>query len=416
MIHKKNNSHTHNFLKLFFLLFALIAFTSCKDIENMSIFKQDTQAESAKTNVAILLPISGENAEYYKELNKMIKIGLSDGARGKISVTSYDSSNKKLLSESIDKIISNDTDIIIGPIFSEATEVVSAKLRGKKTTIVTLSNNPVLADNNVLVFGHAPMRQIEYLVDQLLNTDYNNYIALLPAGRYSQSVSSVLREMLKSRDATMIRVEYYSDQEEDIARAVKIISDNVDNLNEADYNLTQPVILLGDDPQTLQRVFSYAAQYRLDKKALIAGDGRININTPDKMNTLFTGSIHPNMDVVRHKATKLKITHVGFLHELAYDAGLFVAENISDGYNKSKFMNRAKSISFHGLSGKLHFVDSISQRKYELIKKENNIYTLFTPPNVKLTTEDDEKENHLSKADQNFPKNAENASTTINLQ
>lgn len=376
MIGTKQNFIKNNFFALLCTLCSLFLFSSCNEIENFSLLKK-TPPKTDGTNVAILLPTTGPDAELYRELNKMVKIGLSDGAQGKIKVTSYDSSNRQVLAESMEKIIDNNTDIIIGPVFSEAAEYAHSKLKNKKTTIITLSNNPVLADANLFVFGHAPMRQTEYLVDQLLKSGYNNYIALLPSGRYSQSVSSVLQEMLTSRDAALIRVEYYNHEEEDIARAVKIVSDNVDNLNEADYNLKQPVILLADDPHTLKKVFAYAAQYKLDRKSVLAGDSRININTSNNMSILFTGSANPNSEDVRNKASKLNINHVGFMHEIAYDAGLVVAKNLKDGYSKNDFISKIKQTEFQGLSGKIHFIDSIAQRQYDLIKKHQNNFVIF---------------------------------------
>lgn len=412
MINTNQNFIIHNLFKIFFILFVALLFSSCNEMENISLFKKAGSSTKNKdmVSVATLLPISGDEAEYYQELNKMIKLGLADGAKGKIKVTSYDSSTKQILSESLDKIISNNTDIVIGPLFSEPTEYAAVKLKGQNISLVTLSNNPVLADKNIFVFGHAPMRQMEYLVDQLLKNDYHNYIALLPSGRYSQSVSAVIQEMLKSRDAALVRVEYYNNEEADIARAVKIVSDNVDNLNEADYNLTQPVVLVADDSHTLKTVLNYAAHYKLDKKAVLAGDGRVNLHTDKAVNLLFTGAIHENKNNVLRKASKLNVIHVGFMHELAYDAGRIVASNLAEGYSQDNFANKMKTTSYEGLSGKIHFIDSIAQRHYDVIKKQDNT---FMPFNTKPASVDFEIVTQEGANDQtNKPDNANASNET----
>lgn len=376
MINMKQNFIRQKFFKLFTIISIASLLSACSELGNISLFKNDG-IQNNSTKVAVLLPTSGEQSEYYQELNKMVKLGLSDGAQGKITVTSYDCSNQELLKDSLKKIVSDQNNIVIGPVFSSTTDIAATKLRNKNITIVSLSNNPVLADSSLFVMGHAPMRQTEFLVNELLSKGYNNYIALLPAGRYSQSVSSVIREMLKDKNATLARVEYYNNSEEDIARAIRVVSDSVDSLNEADYNLTRPIILLADDPNSLKAVFGYTGRYRLDKKAILAGDSRINSIESNKMGIIFTGSINSNTENIINKAAKLNINHLGFMHQIAYDAGLLVAKNSSEGYNKSNFLEKMKNTQLDGLSGQIHFVDSIAQRKYDIVLKEKNTFTHF---------------------------------------
>lgn len=364
----------HNFIRTVIAFCALFLLSACEhggDLPSLAKSSKDG------VNVAVLLPTSGQESNYYTELNKMIKLGLSDGAKGRIKVTSYDSSTKNTLAESLEQIVANNTDIIIGPIYSEAAQTVAARVKNKNTTIISLSNNPVLSEPDLFVFGHAPMRQLEHLVDQLLLNQYKNYITLLPSGRYSQSVSSILKEMITSRDATLARVEYYNDTEEDIARAMRIVSDNVDNLNEVDYNLTRPVVLLADDPYTLEKVFGYAKQFGLDNKAVIAGDGRINIKAAGPLEIIYTGAIGAQRDSVRSRASGLGVTHLGFMHELAYDAGRIVAENVGKEYNKQQFISAMQNINYQGLSGRVHFTDSIAQRHYDVIRRNGNNYSKF---------------------------------------
>jgi hypothetical protein len=65
------------------------------------------------------------------------------------------------------------------------------------------------------------------------------------------------------------------------------------------------------------------------------------------------------------------------MHTLAYDAGKIIASNIANGYNKEEFLSRLKSSEkFAGLSGKVSFVDSIAQREYEVIRKQNGTYAV----------------------------------------
>ncbi|GAB4163593.1 MAG: penicillin-binding protein activator [Rickettsiaceae bacterium] len=321
------------------------------------------------------MPLSGPEAELGKEYAQMMKMGLSDSAKTKIRVSMYDSASEETLNQSVQRILDQGTDMIIGPIYSEPTKIIADKVKGKGTIVLSLSNNPVLADKQVYVYGHAPMRQLEQLTNYLLDQQYQNYIALLPSGRHSTTVSKVLKDIITSKNGTLARVEFYGNEPADIEKSLKLVSDTVDNLNENDFNLTQPVVLLADDQVTMEPLLASAGKFNLGKKSVLAGDSRIDVNLPEPIDVTFTGSLN-FMDInLPARAEKAGIKHLSFLHAIAYDAGKMIGEYIGNDYNKLKFLARMNSQEpFMGVSGNIHFVDSIAQRKYDIIKKENGQY------------------------------------------
>lgn len=370
-----------NNIKQFFLKF-IISFncvfllSACDQISNFSDMKNIMGKNVV--DIAILLPLSGPEAELGKEYAQMIKIGLSDSAKTKIRVTAYDSSDNKKLSQSLDKILEQGTDVIIGPIYSQATKVVTSKVKGKSAIVLSLSNNPVLADKQVFVYGHAPMRQLEQITHYFLDNNYKNYIALLPSGRYSNTVSKILHDMITTRDATLARIEFYGNTPQDIDKSVRIVANSVDNLNENDFNLTQPVVLIADDPATLEILYSSSHKYHLDKKAILAGDNRIDINFSTPIDITFTGSLNITNTNLTMRTMKAGIKHISFMHAISYDAGKMVGDYIGKGYNKTRFLEKMNSSEpFLGISGGIYFIDSIAQRKYNIIKKEDDKYKLI---------------------------------------
>ncbi len=362
-----------NFIK-FITSFALIFFISaCEPLQGLSNAR-NTMGQNV-VDVAILLPMSGPETDLGKEYGQMIKIGLSDGAKSKIRVTSYDSSDQEKLSQSLDKILESGTDIIIGPIYTTPTKLVAEKLRNKGKIILSLSNNPALAEKQIFVYGHAPMRQLEQLSNYFLDNGYKDYILLLPSSRRANLESQVLSDIINTSGGTLDKVEFYGSTPEEIAKSVKAISDRVDSLNENDLNLSQPVVLLSDDPATLQILYTNAAKYNLDKKAILAGDNQINTDSTTPMNITFTGALNNTSQNLAPRAKKAGINHISFMHTIAYDAGRIVSENIGKTYNKKRFLENMHSTKeFDGTSGKIHFVDSIAQRQYDIIKKDNGEY------------------------------------------
>jgi ABC-type branched-subunit amino acid transport system substrate-binding protein len=362
-----------NFVK-FITSFVLIFFISaCDPIQEFQNVHHHKGSEIV--DVAILLPKSGPEATLGKEYGQMVKIGLSDGAKSKIRVTSYDSTDQEKLNQSLEKISESGADIIIGPIYTEPTKIVAEKLASKGKIIVSLSNNPALARNQVFVFGHAPMRQMEQLTNYLLDNGYKNYILLLPSNRRANLESKILSDIIAASGGTLDKVEFYGSSESDIAKSVQTVSAQVDALNENDQNLKQPVILVSDDPATLQILYTNAMKHHLDKKAIIAGDNQINIDSSLPLNITFTGALNNISQSLESRAKKAGINHISFMHAIAYDAGRMVGENIGTNYNKKKFLTNMHSVKeFDGISGRIHFIDSIAQRQYDIIKKENGGY------------------------------------------
>jgi hypothetical protein len=150
----------------------------------------------------------------------------------------------------------------------------------------------------------------------------------------------------------------------------------VDSLNEMADSLTKPVVYLSDDPKNLNLIFNSIHKYNLDKKAIIAGDNRINIDYPENINIIFSGSLNFLNSDISQRAKKLGINHMSFMHLIAYDLGRMTASFIGDELNLEQFLARINSkVPYVGVSGNIHFIDSIAQREYDIIRNENGEYT-----------------------------------------
>jgi len=358
------------FQKFIISFVSITLLSSCSQINGITNKNIATPA-----NVAILLPSSEIDTKISAEYSKMVKMGLADGAKTQIKVTTYNYADQEQLLESLSKIFDQGTDVIIGPISSEDTDIVSSKTRNNGVIVLSMSNNPVLASKGTFVCGHAPMRQLEQIMNYLLDNDYKNYIALLPSGKYSNTVSAILQDMISNKDASLSRIKFYNDSKEDIEKSVRVVSDAVNHLNENDFNLKQPVVLIADDNEALQILYKDFKKYNLDKKAIIAGDSRIDIDSSFPVDITFTGSLNmANGDMIL-RSVNLNVNHVSFMHAIAYDLGKITAEYIGNGYNIRKFLNRMNSGELSsGMSGEISFTDSIAKRKYAILKKEKGGY------------------------------------------
>ncbi|KAJ6644895.1 putative tRNA-dihydrouridine synthase [Pseudolycoriella hygida] len=257
-------------------------------------------------------------------------MGLKDGLQAYVHTTSYDGSNEPQVRRAMEKIIERKTKIILGPLYSNLTSLIAAQAKAHNIIVITMSNNPALADTKLLVFGHAPLKQLTKIINYFADAEYKNFIALLPAGRHSHTVNQVIQNILIRKNSTLVRSEFYSPLPESIEKAIATVSASVDNLNEMEDTSTKPVIYIADDPTNVTLLFNSINKYNLDKKAVIAGDHRIDIDYSEPINITFPGSLNILNSKVIEKAKNMGINHVSFMHSMAYDLGRITARAIGD--------------------------------------------------------------------------------------
>lgn len=355
----------------------IISFIACVILSACQTTDSPKTPKSAETvEVAILMPMTGVNSTAGQQYNKLIKMGLADGLKIDIHVTSYDGGNEQQILAAMEKIVARRTKIILGPLYSPLVSLIADKAKRHGITIITLSNDPALADQQLFVFGHAPLKQLDRMINYLLDNNYNNFIALLPAGQHSQTVAKIIQNMVIEKNATLVRTEFYSEKPESISKAVEVVSDSVDNLNELDDILMKPIVYLIDDNTNLRLLFDSIHKYNLDKKAVIVGDNRLDIDYPQATEIMFTGSLNFLNSNISQKAKDLGINHLSFMHLMAYDLGRMTANYMGEEFSEQRFLARLNNPEpYIGVSGNIFFTDSIAQRQYDIIKQENGIYT-----------------------------------------
>lgn len=320
--------------------------------------------------------MTGPNSEVGQKLVDLIKLGLEDRLTGIINLTVYDVANDDVTSKSMQSLIAKKTDIALGPLYSNTAKEIAGLLRAYGVTMITLSNNPLLADDGVFVFGHAPMKQTQRLFGYLLHKKFHDYIFLLPANKTSHNLAKILEDMVRTNNGNVIATELYADQPESIDRVIKDIADKVDELNENPNSNTKPVIYLADDSKIISNLFGSIKKYKLDKKAVICGDGRIDVDFAQPITTIYTGSLNVyNSNVGAWVTDNYGQEHMNNIETMAYDLGAIVSAAIGRSYDKEVFLSRLQSSVWHnGISGKIRFKNFIAERSYDIVKRDGTGY------------------------------------------
>ncbi|AAU04190.1 penicillin-binding protein activator [Rickettsia typhi] len=359
-------------LLIFLSFFCFLYLASCQiPKEGEIIIPKKGQKE---IEIAILMPNQGPDGVIGKQYKDLIKMGLNDAVKSYIHVTSYDGSDEQNVLAAMDKIVTRKTKIILGPLYSNFTSLITEKAKANDIIIITMSNNPALAEDKLFVFGHAPLKQLIRIINYY-SENHKDFMALLPQGKYSQTISQVMQNILIQKNSSLSHTEFYEDNPESIAKAVRNISDNTDIINERSDTI-KPVIYLSDDPKNLNLLAESIHKYNLDKKAILIGDNRIDVDYSENIDISFTGTLNLFNSNIQDRAKDLGINHIGFMHLIAYDLGHMTANYIGNEFVSEIFLNRMHSRQpYLGLSGNIHFIDGVAQRQYDIIRKENGVYS-----------------------------------------
>lgn len=326
-----------------------------------------------QVEVAILLPTNDQQGQ---KMDKLITAGLKDGAARNLSINTYEVANEGDLSKAMQKLLDNKTDIILGPVTSDLTKKAVNAAQGKDVTIISLSNDPSLADKNAYVFGHGPLQQSSKLLKYLKNAGTNNIIFLLPDNRQSINLSKALRDIALNNAITVVSMEKYLDTTQSINQALDNIEKVVNELNEDPANLSKAAIYLADEPEKLRILFDRLVSRNLDKKAILCGENKIDIDYTEPIDLLFTGSINKPLEikVLKHA----QVTYLSWWDKLAYDLGLITSDAIGDdNFSQALFLHRLNnSTGYEGLSSSTRMIDSIAKREYEIIKRSGVEYNI----------------------------------------
>lgn len=376
-------TYAQKFLKVTLSFICLVSLFSCQSNKEV-VVPRPKEVPQETLEVAILMPLTGEHS-ILGQYNQLIKMGLEDGLKTYIHVTSYDGSNEKQVLAAMDKILLRKTKIILGPLYSNLTSLIANKAKAHDIIIITMSNNPVLADKKLFVFGHAPSKQLIKIINYFADNDYKNFIALLPSGSHAQAINQLIQNILIQKNSTLVRSEFYANIPESIEKAVLTVSNSVDNLNEMEDTATKPVIYLSDDSKNLDLLFDSIHKHNLDKKAVIIGDNRIDIDRSEPVSIIFTGSLNIVNSNIIERTKNIGINHLSFMHAVAYDLGRITSKYIDTNFTEERFLAAINGKNpYTGISGNVYFIDSIAQREYDIIKKEDNLYSTMAKSDNKF--------------------------------
>jgi branched-chain amino acid transport system substrate-binding protein len=317
--------------------------------------------DSDRHRVALLLPVSGVDAEVGESIANATMLALLDTKDTKIRMTTYDTASG--VASATQKAIADGNKLILGPLRGDDVVSVATLARPAHIPVISFSNDIGVAGQNVFVMGHLPNQSIDRVVKYARAMGMTKFGAIVPKNVYGQRASSTFAVSVRSAGGTMVNV-----QEADATTA---------GLDAAAKRLSKAgavdAVLIADSGKIAIASASAIRKYGV-KSAKMLGTDLWNTDATIPASTAMRGAWFASVSdgLYKQYATKYR-TRFGKapmrLSSLGYDSVLLVARVAQNWKIGSAFpVNRLLDPEgFGGIDGTFRFLPTgLSERTLEV--------------------------------------------------
>ena len=182
----------------------------------------NSQLNEGPIKIALLLPLSGNSSGTGKALLDAASLALFEAYDPRIQLMPLDTlgSVEGAKRATLDAI-SAEVDVILGPLFSDASFEAAKLARGAKIPMISFSNNKNIAGNGVYVLSFMPDQEVNQIVRYANEQGLKRFAALIPEGAYGEIILNSLSQAVAQWGGEITALELYSANAEEVTQPVR---------------------------------------------------------------------------------------------------------------------------------------------------------------------------------------------------
>ena len=148
--------------------------------------------------VAILLPLSGENASIGQSMLQAAQLSVFDMGYSNFNLMPRDTQGTAAgASAAATAAINDGAQLILGPLFADSVRAVKAVANPRNINMIAFSTDWTLANRSTYLMGFMPFSQVERIAQYSVSKGYNNFALVAPRDKYGDLVSSRFEQALR---------------------------------------------------------------------------------------------------------------------------------------------------------------------------------------------------------------------------
>lgn len=190
----------------------------------------NTQIATGKTvRVGLLLPLTGRNAALGKDMQDAATVSLFDQyarlstaqQQVRVELLPKDTGdNPQQAQVALEQALADGAQLIIGPVFGDATAAIAPAAAAKNVSLVSFTNNTAVAAPGVYTFGFSPEEQAQRVIGYAMRRGHTRIAALVPNTPTGKLVLNAARSTLQSGNMALVAEAIYAPQAVGIENAL----------------------------------------------------------------------------------------------------------------------------------------------------------------------------------------------------
>ena len=180
------------------------------------------QAANGAVKVALLLPLSGPNAELGKAMLEAAQLALFTTGSDKLTLVPRDTTGTADgAANAARAVIADGAKLILGPLIADEAVAVRPIAQAAGVNVIAFATKTEVAGGNVFLMGFLPRQEVAREVSFARQQGMNRFAALAPNTPYGHLMADALREVATAQGASVTRIEYFDPRLPDVTASIK---------------------------------------------------------------------------------------------------------------------------------------------------------------------------------------------------
>ena len=181
-----------------------------------------TTAAAGPAKVALLVPLSGANAELGQALLDAAQLALFESGSDRLILVPRDTGgNAAGAAGAARAVIGDGARLILGPLLAPEVEAVKPIAQEAHINIIAFSTVTALAGVNTYLMGFLPGQEVVREVGYARERGLARFAALAPNSPYGHLMADALREVASRSGASVTKVEFFDPRAGDVSPAIQ---------------------------------------------------------------------------------------------------------------------------------------------------------------------------------------------------
>lgn len=181
--------------------------------------------EVPPNQVALLLPLSGQNERVGRSLANAAAMALADLGSDDIVLKTYDTAGAGGATTAAQRAIADGAGLFLGPLLAENATAIRSVANANDIPILSFSNDATIAGGNLFILGFQPDQSIRRVVRYARGQGAQDFAALVPQGVYGRRASQAFLDAVRGAGGRVTAIETYERQRSALAGAARRLTD-----------------------------------------------------------------------------------------------------------------------------------------------------------------------------------------------